>query len=122
MPEPDHTTVDKDGYQITFHPAFASRCAVQRVGGPEVELYRQQGVHQHPAGQTHPTAHVVQLRGGSDGRELTLRIEDPRSHIARIVVELYAQGHEPGWGTPEESVETLTITNNTVECPPNCDG
>lgn len=119
----EHTTVSKNGYEVTFHPAFSSRCSVRShgEGGEEVELYRQEGVHHLPQGQTGPPVrHEIRLRGGELGRDLALSVHDPNHHVARIIVELYGDGHEAGAGAGDTPVETLTVDNDGRTCPPIC--
>ena len=109
----EHKTVTKDGYEVTFHPAFSSRCAIQSNGSDQAtELYKQQGKH------------VFKIKGGEHKRDLELEIRDPKHHVARITEEFYADGHEPGWGDARLSqpVEIVTFDNNTTTCPPDCDG
>lgn len=118
----EHTTVSRNGYEVTFHPAFSSRCAIRgQEGEEEVELYRQEGVHHLPEGQTRPPVrHEIRLRGGEHGRDIALSVHDPNHHVARIVVELYPAGHVPGAGTADATVETLTVDNDGRTCPPIC--
>jgi hypothetical protein len=120
MSQPEERTVSKDGYEVTFHPAFASRCDVSRKDGTSVELYRQEGIHQHPQGGRHPKRHRISLKGGRDGRDLSLSIDDPKAEIAKITIELYDPSHEAGWGRGDEPVETFTVMNDAFECPPYC--
>lgn len=120
----EHKTVTKNGYEITFHPAFSSRCAHKAHGSDtgETELYRQQGKHVFQNGQSHPKKHIFKIRGGQHNRDLELEINDPKHQVARITVEFYADGHEPGWGDDRlsEPVEMFTLDNNSGTCPPNC--
>ena len=117
----DHKTVNQDGYEITFHPAFAGRCTVQASGKGETEMYRQEEVYHLPEGQTEPPAkHRIEFRGGEHEQDFALQIDDPNHRIARITVELYDENHEPGWGKGEQSVEKITIENDTHHCPPDC--
>ncbi|HEX2095233.1 MAG TPA: hypothetical protein VHG28_22745 [Longimicrobiaceae bacterium] len=118
----EHVTVSKDGYEVTFHPAFSSRCVVRSnsENGSETELYRQQEKHLFKNGEKHPKQHTIRIRGGQHNRDLELVVNDPKHQIARITVELYADGHEPGWGSDDEMVETFVVDNNSVSCPPNC--
>ncbi len=117
----DHQTVARDGYEVTFHPAFAARCAVQPTGGEELELYRQEGVYNLPKGQEKPpTRHQLRFRSKRHGQDVSFTIDDPHHRIAQIVVHLYGEGHEPGRGEEDETVETVTIDNSPVLCPPNC--
>lgn len=122
----EHTTVTKDGYEVTFHPAFSSRCAIREHGtdAAETELYRQKGKHVFKNGQSHPKKHVVRIKGGKHNRDLQLEIRDPKHQVARIIVEFYADGHEPGYGDARlaEPVEMFTLDNNSTTCPPNCNG
>lgn len=117
----DHLTQSQDGYEITFHPAFARRCAVTPAGQAEKELYRQQETYKLPEGQDKPpTRHEIRYRSQQTGQELTLTVDDPHLRIARVVVELYGKEHEPGAGKGDEKVETVTIDNDTISCPPRC--
>lgn len=123
MPDSQHTTVTKDGYEVTFHPAFSSRCSVQshQEGAGEVELYKQQGVHHLPKGQTKPPArHEIVFKGGAHGRDISLSVHDPKYHIAKITVELYADGHQPGAATGDASIESFSVDNDSSCCPPIC--
>jgi hypothetical protein len=121
MSKNQETTIEKDGYEVTFHPAFASKCDVERKDGRGVDLYRQEGVHHHAEGERHPVRHQIRLKGGPDQRDLTLMVDDPKAQIARITIELYDPSHEPGWGRGDDAVETFTVTNDGFECPPFCD-
>lgn len=118
----EHVTVNKDGYEVTLHPAFSSRCAVKGNGdnAAETELYKQQGKHVFKNGATHPKRHTIKLKGGPHNRDLELVVNDPKHQVARITVEFYAEGHEPGWGTSEASVETFDAFNDSISCPPDC--
>lgn len=119
----EHTTVTRDNYQITFHPGFSSRSTVKNNStGTETELYRQEGVYNLPAGQTKPpTRHEIRLTGGPQNRNVALSVDDPKHEIARIIVEFYAEGREPGWGNGGSTEETLTVQNDGTTCPPDCD-
>ncbi|HEV2149963.1 MAG TPA: hypothetical protein VGR37_21375 [Longimicrobiaceae bacterium] len=118
---PEHVNVKKDGYEVTLHPAFSSRCAIRSVDGAETELYKQKERH-HLNGKGHPKKHTFRLKGGQHNRDLELEIKDPKYQVARIIVEFYAEGHEPGWGSarPEEPVEIMTFDNSVMTCPPYC--
>lgn len=118
----EHVTVNTNGYELTVHPAFSSRCVVSGTGenAAETELYKQQGTHVFKNGATHPKRHTVRLKGGQHNRDIELVVNDPRHQIARIVVELYAEGHEPGWGKQDPTVETMTLDNFSKTCPPDC--
>lgn len=121
MPDQDHSTVEKDGYQLTFYPGFTSRCVVRDATGRETELYRQASTYHLPPGQARPRpSHRLKLQGGRHGQDVTLDISDPSHRIARIVVEFYGEGHVPGGRTSDASVETLTVENSSELCPPNC--
>jgi len=119
----DHTTVTKDGYEVTLHPAFSSRCSIRSHGqnANEVELYKQQGVHHLPPGQTKPPVkHEIRLKGGQFGRDIALSVHDPKHHIARITVEFYGDDHQPGAGTSDATMETFDVVNDSSCCPPVC--
>ncbi|MDQ3605557.1 MAG: hypothetical protein M3418_05125 [Gemmatimonadota bacterium] len=116
----EHETVSQDGHEITFHPAFARRCAVTS-GGRETELYQQKEVHYLPEGQEKPpTQHRLHYRSQKAGQEFTLTVHDPNLRIARVVVELYGEDHVPGAGNDDATVETVTVDNGPVICPPSC--
>ncbi len=120
----EHKTVTKDGYEITFHPAFASRCSVTNhdVRAGEKELYKQKEKHVFKKGEKHPKKHTIKLKGGKHNRDFELVVSDPKHHVARITIEFYSDGHEPGWGLDRMSapIETLAFDNNSGTCPPNC--
>lgn len=122
----EHKTVTKDGYVVTLHPAFSSGCSVRAAGdgAEEKVLYKQEGKHVFKTGQSHPKKHVFRLKGGQHNRDLELEIRDPKHQVARITVEFYAEGHEPGWGSTStsEPVEIVSYENNGTTCPPDCDG
>lgn len=124
MPQshPEEQTVELDGYQLSFYPGFASRCTLRDADGTERELYRQEKPYRLPAGQTRPrTQHRLRLKGGARQQDVTLEIQDPGHRIARIVVELYDQNHQPGGGTGDPTSETLTVSQDAQTCPPSCD-
>jgi hypothetical protein len=118
----EHKTVTKDGYEVTFHPAFASRCAIRTHGesAEERELYKLKGKHVFKNGATHPKRHVIKLKGGENNRDIELVINDPKHHVARIVVEMYPEDYEPGWGADTMAVETFESENGVGTCPPVC--
>lgn len=118
----EHKTVAKDGYEITFHPAFASRCAIKKHGENEEEreLYKLEGKHVFKNGAKHPKSHVIKLKGGEHKRDIELVINDPKHHVARVVVEMYPEGYEPGWGNNTMAVETFESVNGVGTCPPVC--
>jgi hypothetical protein len=119
----EHKTVTKDGYEVTFHPAFASRCSVKTHGKNEEEreLYKLEGKHVFKNGAKHPKKHVIKLKGGEHHRDIELVINDPKHHVARVVVEMYPEGFEPGWGGNTRAVETFESVNGVGTCPPDCD-
>lgn len=116
-------TVSKDGYELTFYPGFASRCTVREEDGTEHELYKQTKPYHLPHGRTKPdTKHKLRLKGGKQQQDITFEIHDPELRIARITVELYGKGHQPGGGDePPESRETIQILNFPTVCPPTCE-
>jgi hypothetical protein len=120
-PESQNAVRNVEGYRVSVHPAFASRASVRQAGGGEVTLYRQQGVYDLPAGKTEaPAHHVVRLEGGRYARDLGLAIDDPKHQVARITVELYGPGHQPGRHDP--AVETFVVLDDVITCPPVCSG
>ena len=117
-PMSEHVQASSAGYQVQVHPAFSSGVAVRNAAG-EVQVYRQQGTYNLPAGETTPPAqHVVRLQGGQFDRDLGLVVNDPKHQIARITVELYGPGHQPG--RKDRVVETVVVENTADTCPPIC--
>ena len=115
----DHTTAEKDNYTVTFHPAFASRCTVTGTDGASCEVYKQQGVH-HLNGREHPKKHTIRLKGGKFNRDIALDIHDPHHHIAGITVHMYGDTHVPGARSGAEAVESFSVDNDVITCPPVC--
>lgn len=119
---PEDTTVERDGYQLTFYPGFASRCVVRSAEGKEIELYRQKEPFRLPQGQTKPRdRYRMQLRGGAQKQNVTFDVHDPERRVKRITVELYPESHVGGEPGPMREYETLTLDNDTICCPPYCD-
>ena len=115
----NHHTASHGGYEVTFHPAFASRCCIGGIDEPEVELYAQKKTHRLGKNEKHPTKHKIRLRGGAHGRDLTFDIDDPHHHVHKITVELYPAGRGAGM-TDKQPVEVMTVMNMAEVCPPNC--
>lgn len=121
MADQDHQTISKDGYQVTIHPAFASRCSVTPTGQAEKELFRQTETYHLPAGKGHPERHTVRIGGGPHQRSVELTIHDPQHHVARIIVEMYKHPRDPMSKEPAgEPTETFSVENQSDTCPPNC--
>lgn len=118
----DDTTVSKAGYELTFYPGFASRCAVRTADGAEVEMYRQEGTYRLPDGQTKPRdRYKIHLRGGARKQDVRFDVHDPEHRVKRITVELYGEDHVVGSGVETESAEMLTLDNDSMTCPPQCE-
>jgi hypothetical protein len=117
----EHWAVQRGGYHLTFYPGFASRAVVTAAGGPAVELYRQHGGFRLKGGAGRASGmHQVVLKGGPFARDLGLTVRDPGHAIARIEVELYGTGYVAGSGRAPAIVETVTLDNLAMLCPPNC--
>jgi hypothetical protein len=120
----DQETVRKDGYELTFYPGFLRRAVVREAGGTEHELFEQTRPYKLPDGKKRPdSTYTLQLKGGKNKQDITLRIDDPGLRVASIKVELYGDGHNPEvlHDKPPESVETLEVEEWPVRCPPYCD-
>ena len=119
-PLAEHVQTRTAGYDVTVHPAFSSRITLLGTDGASTDLYRQQGTHNLPAGETAgPAQHVVKLQGGQFDRDVGFVVNDPKHQIARITVELYGPGHKPGMqGSPV--VERVVVSNDAKTCPPLC--
>lgn len=118
---PGHKTIQAGDYEVTFHPAFASRCAV-RTGENVVELFSFKGPHRFAKGEKHPEKHTLRLSGGETGRDLEIEVRDPRHQVARITIHLYPDGHTPGSGArmEESSLQAFEWDNGIPTCPPVC--
>jgi hypothetical protein len=117
----DHIVkTDDHEYEITVHPAFASRCTVNGKDG-ERELFKQQGVHQL-RGNPVPKKHTIRLKGKNGSkRDVTITLDDAAHSVARITVELYADGHDPMTAlTAGETDTVFTVENSAKICPPIC--
>ncbi len=120
MSQAEERTVKKDGYEVTFYPAFASRCAI-RNGDGEIELYRQEETYRLPDGEKEPKKNFrLSLRGGKRKQDVTLRVDDPERRIKKITVELYPSRHEAGALLDEGDTETFEVDNDARMCPPDC--
>jgi hypothetical protein len=117
----DHIVkTDDNEYEITVHPAFASRCTVAK-GGDVRELYRQQGVH-HLNGKAVPKQHTIRIKGKNGSkRDISIVLNDAAHSVAKITVELYEESHDPMTAmTASETDTTFTIENSARICPPIC--
>lgn len=117
-----HITAALNDYTVTFHPAFASRCAVTGENG-ECEVYKQARPHKLN-GQGHPKKHVIRLQGGKYGRDITLEVNDPKHAIKQVHLELYGDRDPSHIGDSRveyPAVETFTALNTAELCPPMCD-
>lgn len=118
---PEHRVTTAAGYRFTVHPAFSSRAVLQGADGRETELYRQNAAYDLPAGRAaSPARHQIRLDGGALARDLGITVDDPKHQVAKITVELYGADHVPGRSSPV--VQTLTVENDAILCPPICDG
>jgi hypothetical protein len=118
----DHIVkTDDNEYEITLHPAFASRCTVSKKGGKERELFKQQGVH-HLNGKAIPKQHVIKLKAKNGGkRDITITLDDAAHSVARITVELYVDSHDPTTALKASATDTVfSVENNARICPPIC--
>ncbi|HEY7767541.1 hypothetical protein [Longimicrobium sp.] len=114
----EHVQASNAGYQVQVHPAFSSGISIRNAAG-EIQLFRQQGTFNLPAGQTTPPSqHIVRLQGGEFDRDVGVVVNDPKHQIARIIVELYGPDHQPG--RKSAVVETLVVENSQKTCPPYC--
>lgn len=78
-----------DGYEGSVDPAFARRAELLTDGATRTELFREA---EAPAGAplaAAPGEHEVRSAGGPLGRDVTVRVRDPRRHVARIEVEFH---------------------------------
>lgn len=118
----DHIVkTDDTEYEITFHPAFASRCTVKGKDGTERDLFRQSGVH-HLNGKAIPRKHTIRLKAKNGGkRDITITLDDAAHSVAKITVELYDDSHDPTTATTASETDTVfTVENNARVCPPIC--
>lgn len=121
---PKEQTIKKEGYELTFYPGFASRCTVREADGTELELYKQDKPYHLPDGHKKPdTKHKLKLTGGKKKQDVTIDIDDPELRIAKITIELYDENYHRNTEAEgaEASVETFSVDNNPLCCPPACD-
>lgn len=118
----DHIVKSDDHeYEITFHPAFASRCTVEHKGDKERELFKQKGVHQLK-GKGHPKKHVIKIKGkNGKARDITITIEDPNHAVHSLRMELYDEDYDPMQPKSFEGGDVVTFENQATTCPPNCE-
>ena len=119
----DHHDVETSDYFVKLHPAFASACTITRNGQTQArDLYRQ-GTEKKDVvdcqAKGHPKKHVFKLKGKSNGRDITITIEDPSHSIHSLRLELYKQGRKPG--ETGEVGDIVMLENNAITCPPHCD-
>lgn len=117
----EHSTVDTDSdYEVMLHPAFASSCTVAPAGGAARDLYRQApGTVVNCQAKGHPKKHVLKLKGKSNGRDITITIDDPTHSIHSLRLQLYKPGRKAG--QTGEVGDVVTLENNAKTCPPLCD-
>ena len=116
----DHKTVSTNNYDVSFHPAFASSCVIEPVGGTAETLYRQdRGKPVDCKAKGHPKQHKIKLKGKNNKRDITITIDDPNHNIASLQIRLYREDRVPG--TDGEYSDVFTVENNANTCPPNCD-
>ena len=123
-PSPSRVEVSVDGYTSAFYPGFVRDVTVQREG-TAVDLYTQSGPFVLPAGAVLPWASSeFEFRGGPNARDFSLVINDPLYEIASIEIRLKPKGTQVGMGPaaiPDGAdLETVTITDVVVICPPMC--
>ena len=118
----DHIVkTDDNEYEITVHPAFASRCTVSGKDGEERELYKQKGAHKLN-GKAIPKKHTIKLKAKNGGkRDITITLDDAAHSVARITVELYDDSHDPATALKAGETDTVfTVENSAILCPPIC--
>lgn len=116
----EHSTVATDpAYEVMLHPAFASACTVTPAGGTSRDLYRQApGSVVDCNAKGHPKKHVLKLKGKSNGRDITITIDDPSHSIHSLRLQLYAEGRTAG--ETADAGDVITVENNAITCPPHC--
>lgn len=119
----DHRDVETTDYSVRLHPAFASACTITRKGQTQAQdLYRQGTAKKDVVNcqaKGHPKKHVFKLKGKSNGRDITITIEDPSHSIHTLRLELYKEGRKPG--ETGEVGDIVMLENNAITCPPVCD-
>jgi hypothetical protein len=118
----DHKTVTRDAdYDVTFHPAFASACVVEKKGGARKELYRQPENDVVDCSKGHPKKHVIRLKGKNGSkRDITITIDDPEHSVHSLSLELYDEARDPRVNKDFDTTETFTVMNSAMTCPPVC--
>lgn len=123
-PSPSRIEVSVDGYTSAFYPGFVRDVTVQREG-TAVDLYTQAAPFVLPAGAVLPWASSeFEFRGGPNARDFSLVINDPLHEIASIEIRLKPKGTQLGTGPgaiPDGAeLETVTLRDVVVLCPPMC--
>ena len=123
-PSPSRLEVAAGGYTSAFYPGFVRSVTVRREG-TAVELYTQARPFVLPAGAVLPwDSSEFTFRGGPNARDFSLVINDPLYEIASIEIRLKPKGTQVGTGPgaiPDGvELETVTITDVVVICPPMC--
>ena len=112
---------DDDEYEVTFHPAFASRCAVTHKDGTTKELYTQTEVY-NLGNKGHPKKHVLRIKGKNGRtRDITVTIDDPHHAVHSLRMELYDEGYDPMRPIGKyEGGDVVAFDNLATTCPPTC--
>lgn len=119
----DHVIkTDDNEYEVTFHPAFASRCTVGPKNGNGRELFRQSETFKLN-GKALPKQHTIRLKSKNGGkRDISITLNDASHSVARITVELYEETHDPTTALTASNTDTVfTVENHAKICPPNCE-
>lgn len=118
----EHIVSADDGeYEVTVHPAFASRCTITGADGESRDLYRQSGTY-HLNGRGVPKKHTIRLKGkNGSNRDITITLNDASHSVARIRVELYHEDHDPmRLSSPTVTDTVFEVENLAKLCPPSC--
>jgi hypothetical protein len=119
----DHLTVSSDPeFEVEVHPAFASECTVESKGSKRSVYKQDRSKPVDVRGKGHPKQHQIRIKSKDGKRDLTLIVKDPSHTLAKITVELYAEGHDPAvsGSATVDSDTTLTVANAAFTCPPWC--
>ena len=120
----DHKTVTDDSqYDITFHPAWASKCVVtHHESGEARTLYAQDKTKPVDVrGKGHPKKHTILLKGKDNKRNVKITVEDPEHSLHSLTFEMYSEDRDPTQSVQSSATETVMLENSAITCPPYCD-
>jgi hypothetical protein len=110
----EHIEVEWVDYTLLLHPGIQRQVSIDDGGGLDLPAYRQTGVHPLRFGETRPPSEYhLGVRGGPDGRDFSIAVNDPHGAIESATVALKPSGERA-------PAVTVTFEAGAVTCPPHC--